>query len=189
MRIENFIQVLFAGVCLYTGILHLIIGMRNQPRDTVNLVFAIISLLYGVYSINLYFLGNAIEEGSVTRFVSIDRWGLMTIYLAYAAMFWFSAVYTNARRRVVPGIIAGLYAAIALSNYILPFTWVYTDIALSGGDGPVLTLSDWYRIEGPLTPVVILLYSAAYISRYYRSGNRSASWALAAAIGIFTADC
>ena len=76
MGIENLIQAVFAGVCLNAGILHLMIGMRNQPRDRVHLTFASVSLLFGVYSINLYFLNNALDSGSVTRFVALDKWGL-----------------------------------------------------------------------------------------------------------------
>ena len=110
MSIENLIQAIFAGVCLNTGILHLMIGMRNQPRDRVHMAFASVSLLFGVYSTNLYFLNNALDSGSVTRFVAIDKWGVMTNYLAYAALFWFIAVYSEARRQRQHRIIlAGQY--------------------------------------------------------------------------------
>ena len=113
MSTDNLIQAIFAGVCLNTGILHMMIGLRNQPRDSVHLAFASVSLLFGIYSINLYLLNNALDFGSVTRFVAIDKWGLVAKYLAYAALFWFIAVYTDAERLVVPVITASLYIAIA----------------------------------------------------------------------------
>ena len=71
---------------------------------------------------------------------------------------------------LIQTIIAGVYTATALSTYVLLYTWVYTAIHLSGGNDPVLTLSAWHQIEGPLTPLVLLACTVVYIFRYFQNG-------------------
>jgi PAS domain S-box-containing protein len=181
------IQTIFAGICLYAGSVHLLIGLRSQPRDRVHLTFAAISLLFGIYSINLVFLNAAIDYGSVSRFVATDKWGLLTNYLAYACLFWFIAVYTHAGQHLVPMVTTVGYVAIALSNFVLPYTWVYTNIELPATLDPVLTLSPWYSVEGPLTGLLLIVYPAYFITRQYRSGEREAARFLTVAVGIFAA--
>ena len=187
MNTADYIQAIFAGVCLYAAIVHLLIGLRSQPRDRVHLTFAAISLLFGIYSINIVFLNAAIDDGSVSHFLATDKWGLLTNYLAYACLFWFIAVYTYAGQYLVPVVTTVVYVVIALSNYVLPYTWVYTTIELSATRDPVLTLSPWYSVEGPLTGLFLMVYPAYYITRQYRRGEREAARFLAVAVGIFAA--
>ena len=76
MSIEIIIQAIFAGICLYTCILHLIIGLRSDPRDRLHLLFALVSMLFAIYSVNLFLLYAAFDTGSLTHYLFVDRWGI-----------------------------------------------------------------------------------------------------------------
>ena len=187
MNTTDVIQAISAGICLYAGLVHLVIGLKSEPRDRLHLTFAVLALLYGVYSANLIFLTAAIESGSESVFVSTDKWGLATNYLAYAISFWFIAGYTGARKGFVLWALTSIYVAIAASNYVLPYTWVYTNIELNSTLDPVLTLSPWYVLEGPLTGLIFIIYPGYHVVRQYRRGERATARYLAIAVGIFAA--
>lgn len=187
MNSTDVIQAISAGICLYAGLVHLAVGLRSEPKDRLQLNFAMTALLFGAYSVNLIFLGAAVESGLKSHFVSIDKWGIALIYLAYASLFWLIATYTSARRRLVLWAFTSMYVAIAASNFVLPYTWVYTDIQLNSRLDPILALSPWYTLEGPLTGLLFVIYPAYHIVRQYRRGERAAARYLAIAVGIFAA--
>lgn len=185
MNTNDLIQAIFAGICFYAGITHLIIGLGSEPRKLVHLIFAVMTLLYSMYSVNLFMLYAAIRAGSVDQFVSADKWGLVAYYLSFATLYFFIAEYTKIRHRLVVLPIVAMYIIIALTNFILPYTWVYTDIELSNTSGPVWTLSFWYKCEGILTALLLIFYSIFCIVQQYRRGERSSAKFLAIAILFF----
>ena len=181
----DLIQAITAGICFYAGVVHLMIGLRSEPKDRVHLSFAVVSLLFGFYSVGIFGLYAAFDTGSLSLYVLVDRWGLALYYLAFAALFWFIAAYTGDRNRIVPFVITGLYVLIAISNFILPNPWVYTDIELTPVFPPDIVVAPWYSVEQVVTFLLILLYSAYYINKQYRRGAKSAAMALGVAMGIF----
>jgi signal transduction histidine kinase/CheY-like chemotaxis protein len=181
------IQAISAGICFYAGVLHLMIGLRSRPRNRMHLSFAVVSLLWAIYSTNLFILYAAFKSGSLTHYVAVDRWGLATYYLGYASLFWFIAAYTGTTRRLVLWIITGLYVGIAMSCYILPYPWVYTDIELTSTFPPNITIAPWYPFEMVITLFIFLGYTTYGTVRQYRRGQRAPAQALGIAVGIFVA--
>ena len=187
MSIENLIQAVFVGVCLYAAIVHLMVGLRSEPKDRVHLSFAVVSLLYGVYSLGLFFLYTAFDTGSLARYIFHDKWGIAANYLAYASLFWFIATYTRAKLHLTLWILSGLYISIALSNFILPYTWVYSDIELTSVFPPNITLAPWYPVEQVATLILFTAYGTYQTFRLHRSGERDAARALGIAVWIYAA--
>ena len=181
----DLIQAISAGMCFYAGVVHLMIGLRSEPKDRVHLSFAVVSLLFGLYSVGLFGLYVAFDTGSLSLYVLVDKWGIALNYLAYAALFWFIAIYTSASNRIIPFFLTGLYVLIAISNFILPYPWVYTDIQLTPVFPPDIVVAPWYSVEQVVTFLLILLYSAYYINKQYRRGEKDAARVLGIAVGIF----
>ena len=155
----DLIQAVSAGFCFYAGITHLIIGLRSQPRNWVHLSFAVLSLLYGVYSLNLFLLYVAFDTGLLEPYVFTDRWGIAVNYLGLAALFWFIGVYTGVRNRLVSAVVIGMYLLIAVFCFILPYPWVYTDIQLTSSFPPNIVISPWYAVEQVVTGLLLLVYT------------------------------
>ncbi len=185
MNTTDLIQAISAGICFYAGVTHLMIGLRSQPRDRVHLSFAAVSLLFGVVSIAIFGLYVAVDSGSLARYLIVDKWSLVFWYLAFPALYWFIAFYTGARRGLVLWIITVLYVAIALSNFALPFTWVYTDIELNPTFPPDIVVAPWYSVEQVITWLLLFVFSAIHIAGQYRRGERGAARAMSIAIGIY----
>ncbi|MCB0167861.1 MAG: hypothetical protein KDI79_26780, partial [Anaerolineae bacterium] len=175
------------------------IGLRSQPRNTVQLSFAVLALFFGLDSIFIIFLNLAIESGSAYSIVSVNRWDLLVLYLSYAALFLFITLYTGVQTRLVPKIIVVVYVIIAVSNILIPFpsTWAYSSLEVSGNanivsndGGLVIVFQPWYRSEVVITIVLLAAYTAYCASKQYRRGERSDAVALAIAVGVFsTAYC
>lgn len=185
MNILDLIQAISAGICFYAGITHLILGLRSTPRDRLHLSFALVSLLVGAVSVAIFVLYAAVETGSLAVYLIADKWSIAVWYLALPALFWFIAFYTGSARGRVLWVITALYVAIALSNFVLPGTWVYTDIKLNPTFPPDIVVAPWYSAEQVITWVLILGYSAVQISRQFRRGEREAATILSIALGIF----
>jgi signal transduction histidine kinase/ActR/RegA family two-component response regulator len=185
MDTADVIQAISAGICLYAGLLHLVVGLRSQPRDRVHLTFAVLALLFGIVSVNLFVLYTALRSGSLDWYVFTDRWGIAVTYLGYVALFWFIAVYTGARQSIMLWGITSLYLLIALSNFLLPYPWVYTDIELTSTFPPDIVVAPWYSVEQVLTLLLLIAYPAYHAVRQYRRGERGAAAALGVALGIF----
>jgi signal transduction histidine kinase len=185
MDTADLIQAISAGVCFYAGGVHLMIGLRSEPKDRVHLSFAVVSLLFGLYSVGLFALYVTFDTGSLSFYVFVDRWGIALYYLAIAALFWFIAAYTGAKNRVVLFILTGLYILIAISNFILPYPWVYTDIKLTAAFPPDIVVAPWYSVEQVVTFLLIFLYSAYCINKQYHQGEKNAARVLGIAVGIF----
>lgn len=126
----------FAGACFHAGMQHMMTGMRSEPPSRTHLSFAVVSLFWGIYSINLIFLDAALASGIIERFIATDKWGVAANYLSYASLCMFIHCHTRTRMAVMVSIAAGIYGMIALSNFVLPFTWVYTVIKFGGSGDP-----------------------------------------------------
>lgn len=186
----DILQAVSAGFCFYAGITHLLIGLRSRPLNRVHLSFAAVSILFGVYSVGLFFLYEAFNTGSLDDYVFTDRWGLATFYLALSGLFYFIEVYTGSGKRskignIILWSIIGLYALIALLCFILPYPWVYTDIELTSMFPPDIVIAPWYSVEQVFTFLLIAVYSGYHIVKQFRHGERNASRALGLAVGVF----
>jgi len=181
----DLIQAISAGVCLYAGITHLLIGLRSSPRDWLNLSFASVSLLFGIFSVILFVQYYAFSTGSLDFYVFTDRWGIAITYLAYAALFWFFAMYTGARRGLVFWLIVGLYVLISILCFVLPYPWVYTDIKLTNAFPPDIVVAPWYSVEQVLTFLALTFYPSYNAIQQYRRGEKKQAQILALALVVF----
>jgi len=181
----DLIQAISAGVCLYAGITHLLIGLRSSPRDWLNLSFALVSLLFGIFSVILFVQYYAFRTGSLDFYVFTDRWGIAIYYLAYAALFCFFAMYTGARRGLVFWLIVGTYLLISGLCFVLPYPWVYTDIKLTSAFPPDIVVAPWYSVEQVLTFLALTFYPGYYAVKQYRRGEKRQAQILALALAVF----
>lgn len=61
MDINLLIQTISAGICLYAGGMHFLIGLRRLPRAPVHLSFSMLASLFGVYSLDIFALYIALD--------------------------------------------------------------------------------------------------------------------------------
>jgi len=181
----DLLQAISAGVCLYAGITHLLIGLRSSPRDWLNLSFALVSLLFGIFSAILFAQYYAFDTGSLDFYVFVDRWGIAITYLAYATLFWFLAMYTKARRGLVFWLLIGTYILISILCFILPYPWVYTDIMLTSAFPPDIVVAPWYSVEQVLTFLALTFYSGFNVLQQYRRGEKEQAQILGLALIVF----
>jgi len=179
------IQAIFAGVCFYAGVTHLLIGLSSNPHNWLHLSFALVSLLFGIYSVNIFVLYFAFDTGSLSFYVFTDRWGIGTYYLAFAALFWFIALYVGARRGPVLWFIMGMYILISGLCFVLPYPWVYTDIKLTKAFPPDIVVAPWYSVEQVITVLLLTLYSGYYILKQYQQGEKKKACVFGIALGVF----
>ena len=187
MNLADLIQAASAAILLFAGALHLMVGLWSVPRNKVHLSFGVVSLVYGVYSLGIFFLYATFDSGSLSHYLFTDKWGLATLYIGYAALFWFITFYTNIRSGPFLWIITVLYVLIALSNFFLPYTWIYTGIELTDSFPPEIIISPWYRFELLTTYFLIIGYSIYCAIGQYRRGEGGEVRALSIAVGIFLA--
>jgi len=181
----DLLQAISAGVCLYAGITHLLIGLRSSPRDWLNLSFASVSLLFGIFSTILFVQYYAFDTGSLDFYVFTDRWGIAITYLAYASLFWFFAMYTGARRGLIFWLIVGMYILISVLCFVLPYPWVYTDIKLTSAFPPDIVVAPWYSVEQVLTFLALTFYPGYYAVQQYRRGEKKQAQILSLALAVF----
>jgi len=181
----DLLQAISAGVCLYAGITHLLIGLRSHPRDWLNLSFALVSLLFGIYSIDLFMLHFAFDTRLLSFYVFTDRWGIATIYLSIAALFWFITIYTKARRGLVFWFIESIYILIAILCFVLPYPWIYANSKLTSFLSTNIVVSPWYSVEQVITLLFLVFYFGYQVLRQYRSGEKNQAISLSIALGVF----
>jgi PAS domain S-box-containing protein len=181
MTILDLIQAIFAGFCAYAFVTHATIGLRSQPRDRVQLSFAVLSLFFGAASVAVIFLNQGMAAGSAEEIVYANRWSLFFTFLAFATLIWFIFLYTGVEGRFFPVIFSAVLVAISLSNFLVPYpgTYAYYSLEVAGAAHQVATgglaidWTPWYR---PVTVSVNALFAvyAAYCARWqYRRGERS----------------
>jgi len=179
------IQAIFAGVCLYAAATHLLIGLNSNPRNWLHLSFSLVSLFFGIYSVNIFLLYSAFDTGSLSFYIFTDRWGIATYYLAFAALFWFIALYVGARRGSVLWLIIGMYTLISGLCFVLPYPWVYTDITLTTAFPPDIVVAPWYSVEQVITILLLTFYSGYYLLKQYRRGEKKRAGVFGIALGVF----
>jgi signal transduction histidine kinase/DNA-binding NarL/FixJ family response regulator len=185
MNTADVIQAVAAGICLLAGSIHIMIGLRSQPRNWVHLTFAVMSLLYAVQSLAIFLLYAAVAKGSVTLYVTVDKWVILTLYLSYGGFYWFVAAYTGVKVRLALLVITVLYGVMAFSNLFLPYTVIYTDIELLSTFPPKITLAPWYDPWVAVQWLFRLTYLPYAIIAQYRRGEKQAARALGIAAGIY----
>jgi signal transduction histidine kinase/CheY-like chemotaxis protein len=183
----DIVQAISAGICFYAGIVHLMIGLRSEPRNRVHLSFAVVSILYGFLSLAIFALVAAVDTGSLTYYVFVDKVSFLANYLAIAGLIWFIAAYTGAEHRLIPLILTGLYILIGVSSFVMPFpiTWIYTDIVLNPTFPPDIVVAPWYSVEQIFTWLTLTIFTGYYSTKQYQRGEKEAARALAIAMGIF----
>lgn len=185
MQLLYLIQAIIAGVCLFAGITHLMIGLRSEPRSPTELSFALTSLLFSLLSVGFFASYRAFDTGSLSYYVDVERWSISLHYFSLGTMIWFIAAYTGAMNRLLPIVITGSLLLIAIVNFILPYPWLYTDIELTVEFPPDIVVSPWYLVVEVVTFFLILPYSAYRIHRQYRRGEEGAARTLGVAVGIY----
>jgi signal transduction histidine kinase len=185
MNAADVVQAVAAGVCLLAGTIHMMIGLRSRPQNWVHLIFAGMCLLYAVQSLAIFLLYVAVAKGSVSLYVTVDKWVILTLYLSYGSFYWFVAAYTGVRARLALFVITVLYGIMSLSNLVLPYTVIYTDIELLSTFPPKITLAPWYDPWVAVQWLFRLTFLPYAIFTQYRRGEKQAAKALSIATGIY----
>jgi signal transduction histidine kinase/CheY-like chemotaxis protein len=195
----NSIQIalaVIAGICFYVGIYHALVGLRRRPVDGLHLIFAMMSLAYGVLAFGAVLLHPAVAVRSVEDFLIADRWSLMGQLVGTLLLLWFIAFYTKVKPYPVLLILSAPLVMLMWVHLTSPFTFLYTDITgffevtLPWGE-PItiadIALNSW---ANQLLQAVILAY-IVFITyagvRQYRRGERQEALLLGLATAILLA--
>ena len=195
----NSIQIalaVIAGIFFYVGIYHALVGLRRRPVDRLHLLFAIMSLAFGVLAFATVLLHPAVAAGSVEDFVAADRWALMGQLVGTLLLLWFVAFYTKVKPYLILFVLSVPVIILMWMHLTSPFTFLYTDVTgffevtLPWGE-PItiadIALNSW---ANQLLQAVILAYIVFFIYadiRQYRRGERREALLLGLALGILIA--
>ncbi|KPK13370.1 MAG: hypothetical protein AMJ56_01995 [Anaerolineae bacterium SG8_19] len=178
---------IMAGIGLYASAYHLLVWLRQQPRNPTNIIFAFLIL-----TVTGQILADGITRMSSTLSLAVFSFkiGISLAALTVIVLIWFIAFYTRVKpRRFLVGLTA-ITSVVAVVNLALPFSVVYTEIsALSFGSFPwgeqfavfVGTPSPWQIVN--IAIFLVLFGYAFYASRQqYLRGEHKQALALAAGI-------
>lgn len=188
MNIIPIILSICAGVCLYVGILHLLIGwQRLQP--TLHICFGLCSLLVCSYLLTLIAQYQAI---TIQDYIYARKLVSALGFMFTVCITWFIAVYTNLKPVRLILALNSLYLICFLINLISPTGILYSHISRISSFylpwGEVITYP-----EGSINPLirfqVLSLISSSIFAFYacyfqYQRGNKQASMVLAFSIAM-----
>lgn len=181
---------ILAGICLYAGIHHFLVGAHRRP-DPTHLWFAVLSLC-----ITAYVLAKlaAYSAGSTDVLVGARRAELSFAALALAVLPWFVAAYTDDKRRLLLWVHSGLGAAIFVINIWLPYGISFIEsptlhyFTLPWGeqvvDLRVQQRSIWHNAAW-LYVLLSFVVSAFLCVIHYQRGAKRRAIILAVALGVF----
>lgn len=173
-----------SGLCLSSGLKFFVIGFGIARKSKIHYYFAIMSILFSLYFLNIIFLYESIFTNSVNDFIFISKFGLLLFYLALVSQLLFIKEYVEAKINFLVKVVFGVYMLIALSNLFLPLTWMYTDVSISNGSIS-LNPSLFYLIESVST-VFLYIFLAGYDTyNYYKLGKKEPAVVLGLAESIF----
>jgi hypothetical protein len=112
-----------SGICLGFGIIFLFSGIRRQDNRRLNLLFALFSLSYAATLFNGIRFHNAT---TVEQYMALVRGDSIFVLLAFTALIWYVAEYTQVKPRIArdlhDAVTQTIYSA-ALIAEVLPAVW------------------------------------------------------------------
>jgi signal transduction histidine kinase len=189
MNILPIILSICAGVCLYVGILHILIGwQRLQPA--LHICFGLSSLLACSYILGMIAM---YQSKNIENYIYARKWVSGSGFIFAVFLTWFIAIYTNFKPVRLILVLNSLYLFYFLSNLISPIGIPYSRISqLSNFSlpwGELITYPDGTRINPLIKFQVIGLISLSIFSLYacyrqYLRGEKQAAISLFVSIVI-----
>jgi signal transduction histidine kinase len=177
---------LAAGICAGFGLMYLFIGLRHKQDKALNLTFSLFALAYAGAIITA---AGQYATTTIADYIAAGRFNGPFVVLAWTALIWYVALYTNVRPRplliiftfalVIAGILNTigpdlLYERI-LGLEFLTLPWGEQLALAQGPEGPGLLLF-------LLTQVAIAIFILVACVIQFRRGERQA--ALILGIGL-----
>ena len=160
MNLNQTIQILSSGICLYAGVMHLFTGLRGESRYRAHLPFATFCFLF--------FMHSTMAVGYSSGLIVSDKWGPVFSHAAFASMIIFVAAYTGYKKIHVIWALVSAYILVAAA-----FVLFYHGA----------------RAERFLAPFLLLVCAAMCIVPQYRRGERLEAMVLTAASAILLFAC
>ena len=110
-----------AGIGLYACGYHFLVGMRQRPRNTIHLAFALLILLVTGQVLSDA-LARATDSVSIT--ITSFKVGITLVALALIALLWFVALYTRVEPRWFLYSMIIVSAFMAVINLLTPYCFV-----------------------------------------------------------------
>ena len=178
-----------AGLCLAFGLLELFYGWYRTSRRTLHIQFATFAILYSAAVLSAR---AAYGAGSPAGYLEAESNTAVFAALAYIALVWFVAAYSEVRPTKVLAVLTGVFAAVAIAGVFSP------DLIVGEAAGVSVLELPWgeqvYVYAGEdaaLTPLAILAQVATLIFlvvatvRKYRQGGGAGGGFLAVGVGWF----
>jgi signal transduction histidine kinase len=179
-----------AGIAVYTGIIHLLIGAKRRLHDWTQLSFGFLSVSIAGYTLAVLGLHTA---SSVADYVSILKYVFgPTSLLSIIALMWFVASYTGERPRRFLLAMTLWYTLIFALHISLPFGILYADISglrqisLPWGEQIVIVraVTHPWRIIVDLFFLIMFAFFFYALARHHRRDKQRARL-LGAALALF----
>ncbi len=104
-----------AGICIGFGIIFLFTGLRRKDNKRLNLLFAVFALAYAGTLFNGIRFHNAT---SIDLYVAINRWDSVFVVLAFSALIWYIAEYTQVKPRILLWILTAIFIISGVANIL-----------------------------------------------------------------------
>ena len=115
-----------AGIALYAGIHHLIIGLSRRPRDPTHISFALASLSAAFVVLSTLAIHSA---GSIEAYIITFKFGFgLSALILNISLMWFVAFYTGIMPRRFLIAMSLWFAVIILLHLILPTGLLFAEI-------------------------------------------------------------
>jgi hypothetical protein len=188
-----FVLSIAAGIGLYAGITHLIIGLSRRPCDWTHVTFALMSISLAGHTLSVLLIHTA---GSIPAYVAAFKWGFgPLVLLMMVALIWFVAFYTGVKpHRFLLGMSLWFTVIIVL-HISLPNGILFAEVSglrtitLPWGEQVVVAQATPH----PWRPVVDLFLLTMYgfffyaVVRQYRNGEHGRALLLGLAILVMLA--
>ena len=175
------------GVGLYACAYHFLVGVRQHPRNSIHLTFALLILL-----VTGQILSDAVIRATDSLSVAVTSFkvSITLVALALIALLWFVALYTRVKPRWFLLSLTVVSAFMAVINLATPYSIIYEEVtAFStqylpwGEPFPVLegTPSLW-QVVNIFIFLAIFIYAFYAASRQYQRGEHRQALALIVAL-------
>lgn len=188
MTIIPIVLSIFAGICLYVGLLHLLIA-SGRLKPLLHFCFGLSCLLAFVYILALI---AQYQAAGVENYINAKKLVTSSGYIYGIITFWFVAVYTKFKPVRLILVLNSLYFISLLINEISPTGILYShittlsSISLPWGESithPEGTLNPLFNFQLlALTSNVIFCFLACYLQ--YRRGEKQAALTLCLSLTI-----
>ncbi|MEH2347219.1 MAG: sensor histidine kinase [Nostoc sp.] len=188
MTIIPIVLSIFAGICLYVGLLHLLIA-SGRLKPLLHFCFGLSCLLTFVYTLALI---AQYQAADVENYINAKKLVTSSGYIYGIITVWFVAVYTKVKPVRLILVLNSLYFISLLINEISPTGILYShvttlsSISLPWGESithPEGTINPLFNFQLlALTSNVIFCFSACYLQ--YRRGEKQAAVILCLSFAI-----